>query len=416
MSTVPPHYLYSLIDRDPSLKIPPLPNRFLRTPAPLHPPPPPTPPRLLHLSASETLDDDFFSGASDFDRSLFHPSPRKPLPNATLLTLSDFNPNYGFSDSIADNGISFPGIVKPGIFSFNPSFQKNATVSDEEEEEEEIKSVQSGLKEDNGNAVVDFDFLIKGLELGNQDATSLFFLAGVLSAAYAYAVFAFIVTYTWASGVIFLKLVDHFLGNYRSLFRTLWDGSNIGIRRLSGFILMKWAVRDALSQLMGIYFFGEIEDQYVFFKVFLRVKFLPFANLAPWVKGHEWESSGFIVIWFLSDLLVGLMFAVDSWVVIVDSRRGGREIVKEGYRLLMALFWPAFEIRWLEVIICGSLGRWMLKRVFGEVLTMIFQSLVEIYFMVAWLVFYFAARQKDDANVGRTFGRRELEGLLDVAR
>ncbi|KAL3630846.1 hypothetical protein CASFOL_023830 [Castilleja foliolosa] len=160
-----------------------------------------------------------------------------------------------------------------------------------------------------------------------------------------------------------------------------------------GFVRMSSAV-DALSQLMGIYFFGKIEDQYIFFKVFLMMKFMPFANLAPWVKGLEWESSRFIVIWFFSDLLVGLVFAIDSWVVIVDSRRGGREIVKEGYRLLVALFWPAFEIRWLEVLICGSLGRWMLKRVFGEVLTIIFQSLMEVYFMVAWLVFYFAARQK----------------------
>ncbi|KAL3628512.1 hypothetical protein CASFOL_027558 [Castilleja foliolosa] len=390
------HCLYSLIDRDPSLKS--LLSRIdFSDAAPLHHHRHRRRRAFLHLSRVGTLDDDL-----------------KPLSNATLLILSDFNPNYGFADSISDNGISFPGIVKPG-FGFNPSFHKNATFS--YEEEEEIKFVQSGFEEQSdGNAVVDLDFLIKGFELGNQDATSLFFLAGVLSAAYAYAVFAFIVTYTWASGVVFLKVVDHFLGNYRSLFRTLWDGSNIGIKTLSGFILMKWAVRDALAQLMGIYFFGEIEDQYVFFKVFLRMKFMPFANVTPWVKGHEWESSGFVVIWFLNDLLVGLIFAIDSWVVIVDSRRGGREIVKEGYRLLVALFWPAFKIRWLEVIICGSLGRWMLKRVFGEVLTMIFQSLMEVYFMVAWLVFYFAARQKDDPNLGRTFGRRELEGLLDVAR
>ncbi|KAL3642590.1 hypothetical protein CASFOL_013405 [Castilleja foliolosa] len=408
------HYLYSLIDRDPSLKS--ILSRIdFSDAAPLHHHRHRRRRAFLHLSRVGTLDDDFFSGASDFDRSLFHPSPRKPLSNSTLLILSDFNPNYGFTDSIVDNGISFPGVVKPGIFGFNPSFQKNATISDEEEEE--IKTVQSGLEEqDDSNAVVDLDFLIKGFELGNQDAISLFFLAGVLSAAYAYAVFAFIVTYTWVSGVIFLKVVDHFLGNYKSLFRTLWDGSNIGMRRLSGFILMKWAVRDALAQLMGIYFFGEIEDQYVFFKVFLRMKFMPFANLAPWVKGHEWESSGFVVLWFLSDLLVGLIFSIDSWVVIVDSRRGGREIVKEGYRLFLSLFRPAFEIRWLEVIICGSLGRWMLKRVFGEVLTMIFQSLMEVYFMVTWLVFYFAARQKDDANLGRTLDRRELEGLIDVAR
>ncbi|KAI3472069.1 hypothetical protein Pfo_028757 [Paulownia fortunei] len=404
------HYLSSLIDRDPSLKS--LLSRIdFSDSSRLHHHHRHRRRRaFLHLSRVGTLDDDFFSGGSDFDRSLFHPSSRKRLPNATLVILSDFNPDYGFSDSVVDNGISFPGIVKPGVVGFKPEFKKNITLL----EEEEVKFVESSL--DDGNAVVDLDFLIKGFEMGRRDATSLFFLAGVLSAAYAYVVFAFIVTYTWANGVIFLKVVDSLLGNYRSFVRTVWDGSNIGLRRLSGFILMKWAVRDALAQLMGIYFFGEIEDQYVFFKVFLRMKFMPFANLAPWVTGHEWESAGFIVIWFLSDLMVGLIFAVDSWVAIVDSRRGGREIVKEGCHMLVALFCPAFEIRWLEAIICGSVGRWMFKRMFGDVFTMVFQSLMEVYFMVAWLIFYFAARQKDDTSLGRTFGRRELEGLLDIAR
>ncbi|KAL0426414.1 UNVERIFIED_CONTAM: hypothetical protein Slati_2816200 [Sesamum latifolium] len=166
----------------------------------------------------------------------------------------------------------------------------------------------------------------------------------------------------------------------------------------------------------GNIFFGEIEDQFVFFKVFLRMKFMPFANVAPWVIGHEWESAGFIVVWFLSDLMLGFVFAVDSWVAIVDARRGGREIVREGCHMLVAMFCPAFEIRWLEAITCGSVGRWVLRRIFGDVFTLVFQSLMEVYFMVAWLVFYFAARHRDDAAIGRPFGRRELEGLLEVAR
>ncbi|KAK4419212.1 hypothetical protein Salat_2334000 [Sesamum alatum] len=37
-------------------------------------------------------------------------------------------------------------------------------------------------------------------------------------------------------------------------------------------------------------------------------------------------------------------------------------------------------------------------------------------FMVAWLNFYFAARVKDDTSLGMAFGRRELEGLLDIGR
>lgn len=324
--------------------------------------------------------------------------------------LSDFKTDYGFSDSVIDNGISFPKIVKPGVIGFKTESRKNATLS----EEEEKQFVESRL--DDSNAVIDFDFLIKGFELGHRDATSLFFLAGVLSITYAYVVLAFIVTYTWVNGIIFLKVVDHLLGKSRSFLRTVWDGSNIGLKRLAGFMLMKWAVRDALAQLMGIFFFGEIEDQYVFFKVFLRMKFMPFANVAPWVIGNEWESAGFIMVWFLSDLILGFIFAVDSWVAIVDSRRGGREMVKEGCHMLLALFCPAFELRCLEAIICGSVGKWLLKRMFGDVFTLVFQSSTEVYFMVCWLVFYFAARHKDDTSLGRTFGRRELQQLLENAR
>ncbi|KAL9150002.1 hypothetical protein ABFS82_12G141400 [Erythranthe guttata] len=409
------HYLSSLIDRDPSLKS--LLSRLdfsastSASASHLHHHHHPTYRRrraFLHLSRVGTLDDDFFSGDSDFDRSLFRQSSRKPTPNATFVIFSDFNPDYGFSNSVMDNGISFPKIVKPGV---KTEFRNNATVLSEEEER---KFVESRL--DDSNAVIDFDFLIKGFELGHRDATSLFFLAGVLSVTYAYVVLAFIVSYTWVNGIIFLKVVDHLVGNYRSFLRTIWDGSNIGLKRLSGFILMKWAVRDALAQLMGIFFFGEIEDHYVFLKVFLRMKFMPFANVAPWVIGHEWESAGFIAVWFLSDLMLGFIFAVDSWVAIADSRRGGREIVKEGCHMLLALFCPAFEIRCLEAVICGSFGRWLLRKMFGDLLTLVFQSLMEVFFMVSWLVFYFAARHKDDTSVGKTFGRRELEHFLHLAR
>ncbi|KAL1565995.1 hypothetical protein AAHA92_01655 [Salvia divinorum] len=407
------YYLSSLIDSDPSLKS--LLSRLDFSASshfhPRHHPPLRRRRRaFLHLSRVGTLDDDFFSGDSDFDRSLFHPSSRKHVANSTSVILSDFNPDYGFSDSVMDNGISFPKLVRPGVFSFKPEFRKNVTLL----EEDDSKFVESRL--DDGKAVLDLDFLIKGFELGNRDVSSLFFLAGVLSAAYAYVVLAFIVTYTWGNGIIFLKVVDHLVGNQRSFFRTVWDGSNIGLKRLSGFVLMKWAVRDALAQLMGIFFFGEIEDQYVFFKVFLRMKFMPFANVAPWVIGHEWESAGFMAVWFLSDVLLGLLFAVGSWVAIVDARRGGREIVREGCHMLVALFYPAFEMRWMEVIVCGSVGKWALRRVFGDFAVLVFQSSMEVYFMVAWLVFYLAARHKDDTSLGRTFGRRELEGFLEVAR
>lgn len=412
------HYLTSFIDRDPSLKS--LVSRIdllsastqtqhhhhLRRDLRRHRRRP-----FLHLSRVGTLDDDFFSGDSDLDKSLFHHNP-KPQPNSTFLILSDFDPNLGFSNHIIDNGILFPQAIRNGLVSFKPLLEKtqNLTHLDNNTENEIVN------ENENENGVVDLQFLIKGLELGRRDATALLFLVSLLSAAYAYVVLAFLVTYTWVHGIIFLQVLDNVLGNYRSIFRTAWEGSNLGLRRLSGFVLMRWAVRDALAQLLGICVFGEIEDQYAFFKVFVRMKLMPFSDVAPWVTGHEKESLCFVVSWFLVELVVGFIFAVDSWVSIVDSRKSGREVVKEGCRLLGIMVYPAMGIKCWEVLVCGSFTRWILGRIFGEVFALAFQSVMEVYFMVAWLIFYLAARRRDASAVGRTFGRRELEGVLEGVR
>ncbi|XP_059305832.1 uncharacterized protein LOC132057309 [Lycium ferocissimum] len=396
------HYITSLIDHNPSLKSllshinlnsnSPDPkslnsgrNQQNRRP-------------FLHLSRVGTLDDDFFSSDSDFEKSLFYPSI-KQNPNFTYLVL---DPNLGFSgqeNKIIDNGVFWNKVVRNGFISFKEKTTNNNNSENENENEK---------------GVVDLQFLIKGIE--NNDATSLLFLVSLLSGAYAYVVLAFLVTYTWVHGIVFLQVLDNVLGNYRSVFRTAWEGSNLGLRRLSGFVLMRWAVRDALAQLLGIWVFGEIEDQYAFFKVFVRMKLMPFSDVAPWVKGYEKESFCFVVSWFLVELVVGFIFAVDSWVSIVDSRKSGREVVKEGCHLLGIMVYPAIGIKCWEVLICGWCTRWLLGRLFGEVFALAFQSVMEVYFMVAWLTFYLAARYNDASSVGRTFGRRELEGFLEGVR
>ncbi|XP_031120284.1 uncharacterized protein LOC116023424 [Ipomoea triloba] len=311
-----------------------------------------------------------------------------------------------FSDPVVDHGIAISQAVRPGFVSFKPSSEaldidNNATI------------VNDGR---NDNTVVDLQFLVKGLELGRRDVTALLFLVGLFSAAYAYAVFAFLVTYTWVHGIVFVQVLDNLLGNYKSYFRTAWDGANLGLRRLSGFILMRWAVRDALAQVLGIWSFGEIEDQYEFLKISVRMKLMPFSDVAPWITGHEKESVCFILSWFLVELLVGFMFAVDSWIVIVDSRKSGREVVREGCHLLVSLLGPAIEIKGWEAMICGSLTKWILGEIFGEVFATAFQSVMEVYFMVAWLMFYLAARSIDATSLGRAFGRREMEGFLEGIR
>ncbi|VFQ78942.1 unnamed protein product [Cuscuta campestris] len=406
------HFLTSVIDRDPSLK------SFLSrvdlsaaaaaSSAPhqhnirLHRQRRP----FLHLTRVGTLDDDFFSGDLDLDRSLFYPSS-KQTPNATSLILSNFDPRLGFSHPIVDNGIAIPQSVRSGLVSFKPSSEPFGI--------DDNSTILSEGHNDN-TVVVDLQFLVKGLELGRNDVTKLLFLLGLFIAAYSYAVFAFLVTYTWVNGIIFIQVLDNLLGNSKSPFRTLWDGADLGLRRLSGFVLIRWAVRDALAQLLGIWSFGEIDDQYEFLKISIRMKMMPFSDVVPWVKGHKEESVCFTLSWFFVELLVGYVFALDSWVAIVDSRKSGREVVKEGWHLLGTLHKPAMGIKFWESMICGLLTKLVLIEVVGEVYATAFQSVMEVYFMIVWLVFYLAARSIDASSLRRTFGRREMEGFLERVR
>ncbi|KAG6418693.1 hypothetical protein SASPL_120897 [Salvia splendens] len=193
------YYLSSLINSDPSLKS--LLSRLdFSASSQLHRPPPHRRRTFLHLSHVGTLDDDFFSGDSDFDRSLFHHSSRKHAAISTSV------------------------VLKPGVFSFKPEFRKNVTLL----EEDDSKFVEKRL--DDGKVVLDLDFLIKGVLIGESRCVIAFLL-----------------------------------------------------RRC----------------------------------------------VAPWVIGHEWERrvhGGLVLERRVAQVAVCNGF----WVAIVDSRRGGREIVREG--------------------------------------------------------------------------------------
>lgn len=358
---------------------------------------------FLHLSRVGTLDDDFFSGDADYDRSLFNPSS-KSQPNGTYLFLSNFRTNFGLSaDSIVDNGVSFSQIIRSGGFAFKSPGESLEAFND------------NSLSPDNNGTddVVDLPFLIRGLELGRHDTAVLVQFLALLSAAYGYVILAFLVTYTWVNGIVFYRVLNYLLGKPKNIFRAVWDGSNLGLRRLSGFVLMKWAVRDSLAQLIGIYFFGEIDDQYMFFKIFMRMKLMPFSDVALWIKGYEKESLGFVISWFLVEFVVALIFAVVTWVAIVESRKSGREVVREGCRLLAIMLYASLEIKCWEVMACGWLLRYLLSDKMGALSSMVIQSIMEVYFMVAWLLFYLAAKQKRAASIGREIGRQELEGFLE---
>ncbi|KDP29134.1 hypothetical protein JCGZ_16523 [Jatropha curcas] len=423
------YVLTSFIDRDPSLKS--LLSRLDLAGHHVHPYPHPhhrLPPRrhrrpFLHLTRVGTLDDDFFSGDDDTDRSLFGPNSKLP-PNGSSVILYDFHPSLGFSDFLIDNGIKIPETVRSGIqfkvesvlIDSNDKDRGSLDYNDVEKEEEDENGSVGLEKEGDLERIVDLQFFIKGLELGRRDAAALFFLVSFLSAAYGWVILGFTAIYSWILGIAFVAVVNDLLSRFTSFVAVVWDGSRLGLKRLTGFILMRWAVRDALTQLIGLWYFGEIEDQYSFFKLFVRLKLMPFSIMSPWIRGFEKEISGFLFTWFLLDAFVAFIFAVDAWVTIVDSRRTGREIVKEGCYLISTMFNQAIQIKSMETILCGSAARWVLTRIFGKFLASFFQSAMEVYFMVAWLIFYFAARSKEAHSEGRRFGRTELEGLIDGLR
>ena len=348
------------------------------------------------------------------------------------MFFGSFNLQTGFSDLVADDGIRVSEVVRAGITfkaeGLTFAGDDNGEENEKEEErgsdvdDEKKKKKKKNEKGDLGNGGqemekgVDLQFFAKGLEVGRRDAAALFFLVSFLSAAYGWVILVFLVTYSWVLGVVFVAVVNDLVGRFCSVTGLIWDGSRLGLKRLSGFILMRWAVRDALTQLLGLWYFGEIEDQYSFFKLFVRLKLMPFSVMSPWVRGFEKEISGFLFTWFLVDTFVAFIFSVDAWVAIVDSRRSGREIVKEGCYLISTMLNQAIQIKCLEAILCGSLMRWILGRYCGRSFAKMFQSTMEVYFMVAWLVFYFAARCRDASLQGRRFGQRELEGMIEGHR
>ncbi|KAI3706660.1 hypothetical protein L6452_24551 [Arctium lappa] len=407
------HSLTSFIDNDPSIKS--LLSRF-------HLPPNPTTTTtrqqrrrrrpFLQLTRVGTLDDDLFSGDEELDHRFFG-SFSKPQLNATSFILDSFDPQFGFSNFVSDNGIR----VFETVRSSSKMTFRSIEIIKEEENEIVDDSNQSVVIDDGKSEIKSvLQFFLKRFDLEHHDLTALLFLVGALSSSYGFVVLAFVATHAWVHGVVFVSVVNDFLKGNKSFIMIFWNGACLGMKRLSGFIVMRWVVRDALTQLLGVWFFGEIEDQFSIFKIFVRLKFMPFSIVTPWVKGFEKEIYGFLLSWFLLDMFMSFVFAVDAWVAMVDSRKNGREVVKEGCRLLSLMVHPAINLKCLEGIVCGSFARWVLLQSFGKLFASGFQSFMEVYFMVAWLMYYFSVKSMDANSSGQSFGRRELEVLLEDVR
>ncbi|KAF5197017.1 Transmembrane protein [Thalictrum thalictroides] len=343
---------------------------------------------FLHLTRFGTLDDDFFSSEDD----VFAFGRKSSSINSSFqVNLSNFfHQKLGFSDLDKKEGIKF-------------SFPDEEDVVKNEKEEEE--------DEEEGEDRV--QFAAKGIE---RDAAALFFLVGFLSAAYGWLILGYLVIQSCVLGVVFLVVANNHLGKESSFFGTILAGSQLGFRRLSGFILIRWAVRDALTQFLGLWFFGEIEDQYSFLKLFVRLKLMPFSITSPWIQGFEKQILDFQVVWFMLDTFVSFVFAVDSWVAIMNTGMSSKEVVKEGCYLISLMFNQAVVLKGFEAVLCGLSVRWVLSRIFGRLFGSFFQSVAEVYFMVVWLIYYFAARCKDINPDGRRFGRRDLQNFIHRLR
>ncbi|XP_068666523.1 uncharacterized protein [Aristolochia californica] len=314
---------------------------------------------FLHFSRVGTLDDDFFSDDIDDDRSLFAFSNQgRSRSNGSFIRFAPFMPP-GKEDGFRVLKIGGPVFV----FFADDDVGESNNPGDEDRR-------------------LDLRLFGRGFNLDRHEATTLLYLVCLLSAAYGGIILGFFFTYCFVYGTVFLTVVNSILQRYPSAWHTIRDGCGLGLRRLLGFALLRWAVRDALTQFLGIWFFSDVHDQQSLFKIFVRLKLMPFsvASSSPWIgpSGFNTDISGFLLTWVISDMFISLVFTVNCWVAVMDIRRGGQEILREGCYLISIMVKLAIRIKWLESVFCGSLVRMAISQIGGNFFAMFFQSVAEM--------------------------------------
>ncbi|PKA65089.1 hypothetical protein AXF42_Ash013210 [Apostasia shenzhenica] len=337
-------------------------------------------PRFLHLTPTVPLPDDFFPSSPSLPR---FPS-NSSFPSPITLSLSP--------ESSTGARISFrprPPVEPPSRIFFSLP-------------DSEVPSHENP------------DRATKGFSLGRY-GIELVYLLSLLSSAHTVAILGFIVCYAAVLGVVFYSVAWSLLSRpIIPLTDALLSGVRLGVRRLAGFVFLKWAIRDALVQLLCIWFFANMEDQNKLFKLFIKVKLMPFS--VTMLSGNEDpELPGFLFAWELLDILVSMLLFFVPWVVAVDWNVGrrGQEVLKEGVFLATLVPGPVVWIRCLEMVVGGRLGLLLLSAFGGRRFAMWAQAMAEVYFMVLWLILYVEARRKDCELGGRRFGREELEKCIE---
>ncbi|CAA3029610.1 Hypothetical predicted protein [Olea europaea subsp. europaea] len=226
---------------------------------------------------------------------------------------------------------------------------------------------------------------------------------------YALAVFTVVVFFSWAHRVVLMQVAYHLLGIHRPWLGILFDAAGHGRTHPHvqfSFMNLRLRTRQALFVTFGLNWY-KIQNLYVLLAVFLRAMYVPIVNL---VQDPEWDTVAFIMFWFVIDWNMGLIFSVGSRVVFFSNAGNIQEIVNESQELLLMLQKPALAIRILEAIICGPMGRLVLWWILGgnSYYSLGFQCVMEVYFMVAWLVYLFSAMDR----IGMTVGRNQLNAIL----
>jgi hypothetical protein len=257
------------------------------------------------------------------------------------------------------------------------------------------------------------------LDLTRRDAAAIINLLALLSSAHVLAILGYIAVHSAALGVVFASVTgQHVQGRQRCF---LLVGAVMGARRLTDFTFLRWATRDAIVQMLCLLFFADVHDQAQLFRLFVVAKLMPFsASVNPWiataVAGPEFD--GFFIAWAVLDAVVSVLFTVVPWVVVMerDLRPPRRNPVKEGCYLVSLMATDATLLKSWETVVCGSMGRLIMVTFCGKVLGGFLHSVAEVYFMVVWLLFYFAARCKEAQMGGRQFGMEDVAAALDGFR
>ncbi|KAI5016513.1 hypothetical protein ZWY2020_006364 [Hordeum vulgare] len=254
------------------------------------------------------------------------------------------------------------------------------------------------------------------LDLTRRDAAAIINLLALLSSAHVLAILGYITVHSIALGTVFASVAGRHLPERRRGF--FFSGVAMGARRLTGFAFLRWATRDAVVQMLCLWFFADVHDQAQLFRLFVVHQAHAFsASANPWlaaaISGPELD--GFFIAWALLDAVVSVLFTVVPWVVAMDRdpRPPGRNAVKEGCYLVSLMATDATLIKCWETVVCGSMGRLLMVTFGGKVLGGFLHSFAEVYFMVVWLMFYFAARCKESRLGGRQFGLEDVAAALN---